>query len=153
MREDNFYSVLQVSKNASKAEIRKKYIELAKIYHPDIYKGSDEKIKSINVAYLTLRDSDIRRIYDLWLVYQEINRLNDNENEFVKDQAEAVDVFLQPEYFVSQNVKFVMLAILITGICLIAGISDINSVGVRDLLFGVVFAIYFVFLIAILRIA
>ncbi len=56
------YQVLGVSRDATDAEIKKAYYELAKKYHPDNYANhplSDlvsEKMKEINEAYDTIRD-------------------------------------------------------------------------------------------------
>ncbi len=56
------YKVLGVSRDATDAEIKKAYYELAKKYHPDNYANhplSDlvsEKMKEINEAYDTIRD-------------------------------------------------------------------------------------------------
>ncbi|MCF7918054.1 molecular chaperone DnaJ [Candidatus Gracilibacteria bacterium] len=60
---DNYYKALGVSKNASQAEIKKAYRELAKKHHPD--KGGDEKeFKKIQEAYDTLSDDQKRSQYD-----------------------------------------------------------------------------------------
>lgn len=46
-------------------EIKKNYLRLAKIYHPDVYKnkGSD-RFEKINEAYQTLSDKAKRNQYD-----------------------------------------------------------------------------------------
>ena len=36
------YQILELPKTASKTDIRKNYFRLAKIYHPDVYKGKDK---------------------------------------------------------------------------------------------------------------
>lgn len=47
------------------ASIRKNYIRLAKIYHPDVYKGKDKnRFEKINEAYQILSDKAKRRKYD-----------------------------------------------------------------------------------------
>jgi len=58
-----FYTLLDVDKNASDAEIKKAYRKLAVKHHPD--KGGDpEKFKEITRAYEVLSDSDKRSKYD-----------------------------------------------------------------------------------------
>lgn len=62
----NYYDILEVSKNASEADIRRQYRELARKYHPDVYKAEDaeEVFKDINEAYAILSDSLKRADYD-----------------------------------------------------------------------------------------
>ncbi|XP_024980211.1 chaperone protein dnaJ A7A, chloroplastic-like [Cynara cardunculus var. scolymus] len=64
--ESDFYSVLGVSKNSSKAEIKSAYRKLARSYHPDVNKepGAEQKFKDISNAYEVLSDDEKRSIYD-----------------------------------------------------------------------------------------
>ena len=66
MTKKDYYDVLGVSKDASKAEIKKAYKKLAKQYHPDLNKSEDaaEKFKEINEAAAVLGDEEKRRQYD-----------------------------------------------------------------------------------------
>ncbi|KAJ8765605.1 hypothetical protein K2173_014727 [Erythroxylum novogranatense] len=62
----DYYSVLGVSKNASKSEIKSAYRKLARNYHPDVNKdaGAEQKFKEISNAYEVLSDDEKRSVYD-----------------------------------------------------------------------------------------
>ena len=62
----DYYEILDVTKDASQDEIKKKFRKLAKIFHPDISgeSSSEEKIKEIVSAYEVPSDPDKRRNYD-----------------------------------------------------------------------------------------
>lgn len=69
MAEKNYYDMLGVKKDASDADIKKKYRKLVRQYHPDVSDApdADAKIAEINNAYETLRDKDKRAEYDAML--------------------------------------------------------------------------------------
>lgn len=59
----NLYSILGVSKDCSKDELKKAYKQLAIKHHPD--KGGDEnKFKEISEAYQVLNDDEKRELYN-----------------------------------------------------------------------------------------
>ncbi|CAM9966311.1 unnamed protein product [Pylaiella littoralis] len=63
----DFYEVLGVGKGADKPEIKKKYFQLAKKYHPDQNKDSPDakaKFQEVTEAYEVLSDTDKRGRYD-----------------------------------------------------------------------------------------
>ncbi|MGB3414223.1 MAG: DnaJ C-terminal domain-containing protein [Microbacteriaceae bacterium] len=63
----DFYKLLEVSKDASEADIKKSYRKLARKYHPDSNSGdsvAEEKFKSISEAYSVLSDKEQRAEYD-----------------------------------------------------------------------------------------
>jgi len=66
MAKRDYYEILNVSKSASKAEIKKAYRKLALKYHPDKNKEADaeEKFKEISEAYAVLYDDEKRKMYD-----------------------------------------------------------------------------------------
>ena len=67
MVEIDYYEILEISKNATKSEIKKAYRKLAMKYHPDKNPGNkdaEEKFKAINEAYQVLSDDEKRAIYD-----------------------------------------------------------------------------------------
>lgn len=63
----NLYHLLDVSKDASEAEVKSAYRKLARKYHPDLNKDSKEaaeKFKEISCAYDVLGDKEKRKKYD-----------------------------------------------------------------------------------------
>lgn len=40
-KKKTYYQILELPSNASVSAIKKNYYKLAKIYHPDVYKGKD----------------------------------------------------------------------------------------------------------------
>ena len=67
MFDKDFYKILGVSENASEAEIKKAYKDLAKKYHPDKNpnnKKIEERFKEISEAYSVLSNQEKRKKYD-----------------------------------------------------------------------------------------
>ena len=68
MNKRDYYEILGIDKNASKAEIKKTYRKLALKYHPDKNpnKDAEEKFKEISEAYAVLYDDEKRKMYDMY---------------------------------------------------------------------------------------
>ena len=67
MAKRDYYDVLGVQKNASDAEIKKAFRNLAKENHPDSNRGdegAEARFKEINEAYENLKDPQTRAAYD-----------------------------------------------------------------------------------------
>lgn len=64
----DYYKILEIDKNASDDEIRKKYRTLSMRYHPDRNSepGADVKMGKINEAYEILGDKNKRNEYDMF---------------------------------------------------------------------------------------
>ncbi|XP_057952579.1 uncharacterized protein LOC131146802 isoform X2 [Malania oleifera] len=62
----DYYSTLNVSRNATLQEIKASYRNLARKCHPDLNKGpgAEEKFKEISAAYEVLSDDEKRSLYD-----------------------------------------------------------------------------------------
>ena len=63
----DYYEILETSRDASGAEIKKSYRKLAMKYHPDKNPGDDEaenRFKLINEAYAVLSKDEKREVYD-----------------------------------------------------------------------------------------
>ena len=62
----DYYTVLDVQKNASQDEIKRKFRLLAKEWHPDRKQSNDaeEKMAQINTAYEVLSNLKRRKMYD-----------------------------------------------------------------------------------------
>lgn len=88
----NYYSILELSENASKEVIEKAYKALAKKYHPDTKVGiskqkAEEKLKEINEAYSVLSDNFLKEQYDKELASQRQQYQAKSQNhEQVKQQ-------------------------------------------------------------------
>ncbi len=68
MSQKNYYDILQISRGAPEEIVRRAYRNLAKRYHPDVFRGSVEeanrRMAELNAAYETLSDMQKRKAYD-----------------------------------------------------------------------------------------
>ncbi len=73
---ENYYEILGVQTTATAEEIKKRYRELAKEFHPDknSSKEAEEMFKKINAAHETLSDTQKRQQFDYaWRQRQHAN--------------------------------------------------------------------------------
>jgi len=64
----NYYEILEIPRDATQGEIKKKFRELAKKTHPDKTKeDSEEEMVELNKAYEVLSDEQSRKKYDRYL--------------------------------------------------------------------------------------
>ncbi len=99
-----FYEILGVSRNATEADIKKAFKELAKKYHPDKHPGEvfyEEHFKKINAAYQTLSDPQARKVYDLRLFYSQNTPPPQNKqstNQQQQNTYQRQQTYAQPNY-------------------------------------------------------
>lgn len=75
------YDVLGVPRNASQEDIKKRYREMARQYHPDVNRANPSAAQifgQITTAYKALSDKDDRAAYDTELALQERQRAESN---------------------------------------------------------------------------
>jgi len=62
----DYYAVLGVARDASAAEIKKAYRQLARKHHPDVSQEVDaeKRMSEVNEAYAVLSDAEKRAAYD-----------------------------------------------------------------------------------------
>lgn len=91
MHHSNHYQTLQVSSQASAAEIKQAYRQLVKQFHPDSQSTSadHEQIVRINAAYEILRDHQRRQSYDRELATPEYAPSSNHSNKSDRQQRTA----------------------------------------------------------------
>ena len=87
----SLYETLEISENATAAEIKKAYRTLAKKYHPDMNKDpkAEEKFKEINAAYEVLGDEQKKAQYDM---HGDDMFGGQNFHDFARGQGAGVDI-------------------------------------------------------------
>src|SRR5690606_28319048 len=92
----DFYSTLEVPRDASEEQIKQAYRKLAMKYHPDRNGGSaeaEERFKNVTEAYDVLRDPQKRAAYDR---YGEagLRSAADGAGFHLVDLSEALNIFM-----------------------------------------------------------
>lgn len=88
----NYYEILKVPQQASRAEIKSAYRRLARRLHPDKNNGSEETAKafaSIAEAYEVLGDPKERAIYDQRLLKAQYRVSENGDSVFVSSNSHA----------------------------------------------------------------
>lgn len=88
----NYYSILEVSPNASQEIIKIAYKNLAKKYHPDTSssEAATTKMQEINEAYDILKDPQKRAEYDEYLKLHESHNIKNKQNSTIKNIREIL---------------------------------------------------------------
>lgn len=93
----DYYSILGIPPDSSEEDIKKKFRELAKKYHPD--RGGDpEKFKEIMEAYSILSDKEKRKKYDYEFFYnkESIENTNEYKMDISLEKSDTVDLNFTP---------------------------------------------------------
>jgi len=102
-KKHDYYRVLDVSREASCAEIRKAYVRRAHEWHPDKNPGNEEvaaeMFKRIGEAYSVLSDERSRRAHDLGLYKSERFRPRERDMGFYYHLYRVVSADFDKESF------------------------------------------------------
>jgi curved DNA-binding protein CbpA len=118
----DFYEILDVDMEATVEEIKKKYIEMAKKFHPDQKTGNVDIFQKISKAYEVLSNKDTRKEYDLYFLkksysdlkedtffsmkdqFREYLSVNENKKKMTKEELDKIydDVFKDRDNFVER---------------------------------------------------
>jgi DnaJ-domain-containing protein 1 len=96
----NYYEVLGVQKNSSQAEIKAKYLNLARQYHPDRAKDkevADRLFVQINRAYTTLRNPTKRAQYDATLIAAEQTSMRPPSSQQGYSPVQSQQTYVAPQ--------------------------------------------------------
>lgn len=78
---DDYYNILNLNKNCTREDIKKRYRKLSLKHHPDKNGGEgSEEFRKINEAYEVLYDDKQRKLYDLKLLFRDIDLTEDDYN-------------------------------------------------------------------------
>lgn len=98
----DYYTVLNVDREASGRDIKKAYHKMAMTYHPDVNDdetGCEEKLKEINEAYGILGDENKRLQYDRLVALSNRNEL------FFKKQFDNEPNIFQGRFYRNTSIK------------------------------------------------
>jgi len=86
----DYYAILQIPPNSTEVEIRKAYLRLAMLYHPDVNKSEDahEKFVEISDAYECLISHKKSVYSDIFKTETVVNQENERKRQEAKERAQ-----------------------------------------------------------------
>jgi len=69
----DYYKILNLKKGCTKGEIRKRYKELCRVYHPDKNNNCSVQFIKIKEAYDNLYNDELRNKHNIYLIFGDIN--------------------------------------------------------------------------------
>lgn len=109
---ETYYDILQVKPDATFVQIKKSFISLVSMYHPDIYHGDKDFAQKLTAqlteAYTVLKNNDTRKAYDESLKLPKPNVIfQSHSKKFMRNDApkkKKEKVFIHPrEKFVRKE--------------------------------------------------
>ncbi|MDO5564953.1 MAG: DnaJ domain-containing protein [Eubacteriales bacterium] len=99
MKTKNYYEILEVNYNATELEIKRSFRRLAKIYHPDVNKNSEENAFMVQIlkAYEILSDPILRKKYDTMLGIENNYEYHDINNDDYEEIELWIKKFMEKE--------------------------------------------------------
>lgn len=91
----DYYNTLGVQQNATIEQIKERYHQLAKIYHPDKQNGNESAFKKINEAYSILSNTNKRKEYDALYQNTSSTQKKQNPNTTPKTTNNSLSEFAQ----------------------------------------------------------
>ncbi len=99
----SYYDILKIKPDSSDEEVRKSYLDLAQIYHPDKNPGNKKiatlRFRLINEAYAALKKQDGRERYNRLLLMQQgkpkgVQLKADNDNKAASSDSNIWNSFV-----------------------------------------------------------
>lgn len=113
----NYYNILQIDENATQEEVRQAYHKMARLFHPDNFKGAqkdaEEQMAKINEAYDILYDVNKRAAYDLRRKTHEYEESDvENKDNMSKPQEEEYTNSMEEQSGVQKRKKSLFFNVL-----------------------------------------
>ena len=93
----DYYKILRISKDADQKTIKAAYRRMARMYHPDVYRGTEEyaneKMQEINEAYQFFVDNDFKVDNSVIFERKQENKTNQKKNKWPSQKTKTNEEF------------------------------------------------------------